>query len=203
MILAVSCFKQKQTGFSLLEVVVAMLISSVIFIAMAKTYPLLSGQTLDLYRKYRLHYLINRNIYLMEKDIRRAGYCQDRKQCTGDPLVIGNKNTEFSGSCFIVTFDLNLNNRWEKPEHIESEFFGYRLNNRVIEWKRGAADCQGMGWEKLFDPKEIVIDDFHLEKSTAKGGLIFITLSMSAHWLKSPSIVHRHQATIWLRNIRE
>ncbi|WP_340617371.1 prepilin peptidase-dependent protein [Xenorhabdus entomophaga] len=197
------CFKQKQAGFSLLEIMVAMLISSVIFIAMTKTYPVLSGQVFDLYRKYRLHYLVNRTVYLMEKDIRRAGYCQDKKQCEGEPLVIKNKNTEPASSCFIVAFDLNLNNRWEKPDHIESEFFGYRLNNRALEWKRGVDNCQENGWERLFDPKEIVIDAFHLEKSQAKKGLIFVTLSIQAHWLKSSSIAYHHQTTIRLRNVRE
>ncbi|WP_274724825.1 prepilin-type N-terminal cleavage/methylation domain-containing protein [Xenorhabdus bovienii] len=49
MTLAIPLLKRKQTGFSLLEVMVAMLISSVIFIAMTKTYPVLSGQILDLY----------------------------------------------------------------------------------------------------------------------------------------------------------
>ncbi|SFN45306.1 prepilin peptidase-dependent protein [Xenorhabdus japonica] len=203
MILTIFCFKPKQEGFSLLEIMIALLISSVIFIAMTKTYPVISGQILDLYRKYRLHYLVNRTAYLMEKDIRRAGYCQEKKQCEGDPLVIKNKNTEAANSCFIAAFDLNLNNRWEKPDHIESEFFGYRLNNRTLEWKRGVGDCQEGGWERLFDPKEIVIDAFHLEKSRIKNGVIFITLSINAHWLKSSSIVYRHQATIRLRNIRE
>ncbi len=203
MTLTIFCFKQKQAGFSLLEIVIALLISSVIFMAMTKTYPALSSQILDLYRKYRLHYLVNRVSHLMEKDIRRAGYCQERKQCEGAPLVIKNKHAETENSCFIVAFDLNLNNRWEKPGHIESEFFGYRLNNRTLEWKRGAGDCQESGWERLFDPKEIVIDTFHLEKSRTKGEIIFITLSMEGHWLKSSSIVHRQQTTIRLRNIRE
>ncbi|MBD1229098.1 prepilin peptidase-dependent protein [Xenorhabdus griffiniae] len=203
MILTIFCCKQKQAGFSLLEIMVALLISSVIFIAMTKTYPVLSGQILDLYRKYRLHYLVNRTAHLLEKDIRRAGYCRDREKCKGDPLIISNKNTEMTNSCFIVAFDLNLNNQWEKPGHIESEFFGYRLNNRALEWGRGAGDCQESGWERLFDPKEIAIDAFHLEKSQAKGGVIFVTLSIDAHWLKSPSIVYRHQATIRLRNIRK
>ncbi|PHM23245.1 prepilin peptidase-dependent protein [Xenorhabdus ehlersii] len=203
MTLTIFCCKQKQAGFSLLEIMVALLISSVIFVAMTKTYPVLSGQILDLYRKYRLHYLVNRTAYLMEKDIRRAGYCRDREQCEGDPLIINNKNREITNSCFIVAFDLNLNNQWEKPGHIESEFFGYRLNNRALEWGRGVGDCQESGWERLFDPKEIVIDVFHLEKSQAKDGVIFVTLSIDAHWLKSPVIVYRHQATIRLRNIRK
>ncbi|WP_338803831.1 prepilin peptidase-dependent protein [Xenorhabdus griffiniae] len=203
MILTNFCHKKTQAGFSLLEIMVALLISSVIFIAMTKTYPVLSGQILDLYRKYRLHYLVNRTAHLLEKDIRRAGYCRDREKCKGDPLIISNKNTEMTNSCFIVAFDLNLNNQWEKSGHIESEFFGYRLNNRALEWGRGAGDCQESGWERLFDPKEIAIDAFHLEKSQAKGGVIFVTLSIDAHWLKSPSIVYRHQATIRLRNIRK
>ncbi|PHM72135.1 prepilin peptidase-dependent protein [Xenorhabdus kozodoii] len=203
MILTLFGCKQKQAGFSLLEIMVALLISSVIFVAMTKTYPVLSSQTLDLYRKYRLHYLVNRTTYLMEKEIRRAGYCRERKQCEGNPFIINSKNREVADSCFIVAFDLNLNNQWEKPDHIESEFFGYRLNNRALEWKRGAEDCQESGWERLFDPKEIVIDTFHLEKSRAKDDMIFVTLSIGAHWLKSPSVVYRHQATIRLRNIRE
>ncbi|PHM39894.1 peptidase [Xenorhabdus mauleonii] len=197
------CFRKKQAGYSLLEIIIAMLISSVIFIAMTKTYPVLSNQVLDLYRKYRLNYLVNRTVHLMEKDIRRAGYCQNIKLCEGAPLIIKNKNTEPDNSCIIVAFDLNLNDRWEKPEHIESEFFGYRLNKRALEWKRGAAHCQENGWERLFDPNEIVVDAFRLEKALAKGGEVFITLSIVTHWVKSPSVVHRHRTAIRLRNIRE
>ncbi|MDX7987101.1 prepilin peptidase-dependent protein [Xenorhabdus sp. 12] len=197
------CCKKKQAGYSLLEIIIAMLISSVIFIAMTKTYPVLSNQVLELYRKYRLNYLVNRTVHLMEKDIRRAGYCQNIKLCEGESLVIKNKNTEPANSCIIVAFDLNLNDRWEKPEHTESEFFGYRLNNRALEWKRGAANCQESGWERLFDPKEVVVDTFRFEKSQAKGGGVFITLFIATHWLKSPSVLHRQRTVIRLRNIRE
>ncbi|WP_426575815.1 prepilin peptidase-dependent protein [Xenorhabdus stockiae] len=200
---AIGYYRQKESGFSLLEVLVAMLVGSVIFIAMAKTYPVLSSQILDLYRQYRLHYLINRVAHMMEKDLRRAGYCLDRKQCKGEPLVIQNKQAESTNSCFISAFDLNLNNRWEEPEHAASEFFGYRLNNRILEWKRGAVNCQDNGWERLFDPKEVNIDKFHLEQSRSLHGVIFITLSIKASWVKSPSIIHHHRTTIRLRNIRK
>ncbi|CDL79403.1 prepilin peptidase-dependent protein [Xenorhabdus cabanillasii] len=198
-----NCFRENQSGFSLLEVLVAMLIGSVIFIAMAKSYPVLSGQILDLYRQYRLHYLVNRVAHMMEKDLRRAGYCQDSKWCKGEALVIQNKNTEATNSCFIVAFDLNLNNQWEEPEHTASEFFGYRLNNRALEWKRGAGNCQENNWERLFDPKEITIDAFHLEKSQSENRLIFITLSIKASWVKSPSVAYHYQTTVRLRNIRK
>ncbi|MDR0217354.1 MAG: prepilin peptidase-dependent protein [Enterobacteriaceae bacterium] len=196
-------FRQKQAGFSLLEVLVAMLIGSVLFIAMAKTYPVLSVQILDLYHQYRLHYLVNRVAHMMEKDLRRAGYCLDNKQCRGEPLVIQNKNEEPAHSCFIVAFDLNLNNRWEEPEHITPEFFGYRLNNQALEWKRGAGNCQESGWERLFDPNEVMIKAFHLEKSPLKNGQVFIALSIKAGWVKSSSVVHHYQTTIRLRNIRK
>ncbi|PHM66511.1 peptidase [Xenorhabdus stockiae] len=200
---AIGYCRQKQSGFSLLEVLVAMLVGSVIFIAMAKTYPVLSSQILDLYRQYRLHYLVNRVVHMMEKDLRRAGYCLNRKQCKGEPLVIQNKQAESINSCFIIAFDLNLNNRWEEPEHAASEFFGYRLNNRILEWKRGAVNCQDNGWERLFDPKEVNIDKFHLEQSRSPHGVIFITLSIKASWVKSPSIIHHYRTTIRLRNIRK
>ncbi|QXF32351.1 peptidase [Photorhabdus luminescens] len=191
---------KNQSGMTLLEVIVAMAIGSIILLAIAKSYPILTKQIMELYQRYRLGYFIKQTLHIIEKDIRRAGYCQH--YCDGKPIVISNKSDESEDSCLIIAYDLNTNNQWEPPEHSESEFFGYRLSNKSVEWKRGAGNCQESGWERLFDPNEIVVDSFKAEKLPAKDGLVFIKLTLIAHWFKHPSINYQYQSVIRLRNIR-
>ncbi|OCQ50775.1 hypothetical protein Ppb6_03872 [Photorhabdus australis subsp. thailandensis] len=192
---------KKQTGMTLLEVIVAMAIGSIILMAIAKSYPVFTRQIMELYQRYRLAYFVKQTLHIIEKDIRRAGYCQH--YCDGNPIFINNKSDESENSCLIIAYDLNINNRWERPEHSESEFFGYRLSNKSVEWKRGAGNCQENGWERLFDPNEIGIDSFTIEKLRTNDGLVFIKLMLIARWFKHPSINYQYQAVIRLRNIRE
>ncbi|WP_036769038.1 prepilin peptidase-dependent protein [Photorhabdus australis] len=192
---------KKQTGMTLLEVIVAMAIGSIILMAIAKSYPVFTRQIMELYQRYRLAYFVKQTLHIIEKDIRRAGYCQH--YCDGNPIFINNKSDESENSCLIIAYDLNINNRWELPEHSESEFFGYRLSNKSVEWKRGAGNCQENGWERLFDPNEIGIDSFTIEKLRTNDGLVFIKLMLIARWFKHPSINYQYQAVIRLRNIRE
>lgn len=154
----------RSQGFSLLEVVVAIAIGGMMMLAIAETYPRLLQQNQTIYRRYRLEQAMRQGLFSLQKDLRRAGFSFDM---TGSlPVIISHHQSESAASCVIIRYDFNRNGKIELTGS-EADSFAYRLHQGALEHFRGGADCQGSGWEKLFDPSEIVITDFKVEQHVA------------------------------------
>lgn len=174
-------------GFTLPEVMLAMTFGSLIALAAAKTLPILSQQTVDAGRHYRLELVLRQLAFGIEKDLRRSGFCAG--QCQGQPLFIGNAAGEAPGSCVIVAYDLNRNGRWENAE--DAEYFGYRLRAGALEGQRGVTQCSGSGWERLLDQEEVQIDTFTVSQITVNQGHSLVLFSLSGRSTVRDNIQHR------------
>ncbi|WP_174848573.1 prepilin peptidase-dependent protein [Yersinia artesiana] len=156
-------FSQKyRAGFTLPEMMLALSIGSMIIMAATQVFPQLHKQISILQQHYHLELALSQIMAALEKDLRRAGFCHG--ECQGKAITTASYPNEASNSCLIVAYDLNRNGRWEGEKHQESEYFGYRLRNKALEGQRGALNCSGSGWEKLFDPKEITITHFSVNR---------------------------------------
>lgn len=164
-----------EQGFTLPEVMLAMTFGSLIALAAAKTLPVLSQQTADAGRHYRLELVLRQLAFGIEKDLRRSGFCAG--DCQGQPLAIGNAAGEAPGSCVIVAYDLNRNGRWEKAG--DAEYFGFRLRAGALEGQRGVTQCSGPGWERLLDQEEVLIDSFSVKPIAGNEGRSVVLLSLS------------------------
>lgn len=160
----------KTSGFSLLEVVVAMAVGSVLMMSVGRFLPLLQGESLRLQQRAQLRQELQQIMMTLEKAARRAGYCNG--QCSGSGLTIG-----MQGRCLLVRWDENSNGKWEGPGHDESETYGYRLRQQQIEMQRGVTSCDGEGWEKLTDPAFLRIENFQVQQ---EGRLIKMQLGARA-----------------------
>lgn len=154
-------FSQKYSaGFTLPEMMLALSVGSMIIMAATQVFPQLHKQISILQQHYHLELALSQVMAALEKDLRRAGFCHG--QCQGEAITTQQYPGEAANSCLIVAYDLNRNGRWEGENHQESEYFGYRLRNKALESQRGALDCSGNGWEKLFDAQNITITHFSI-----------------------------------------
>lgn len=183
-----SVTKERQKGFTLPEVMMALSIGSMLMLSSAQLYPLLRQRSQSLSRHFQLDQLLRSTVFNIEKDLQRAGFCNG--QCAGSALQLGRSDGEAANSCVITTYDLNRNGRWEPPGSSESEYFGYRLRNGGIETQRGIAGCSGNGWEKLLDPAEVKVTEFKITTVPAPNRRPLFAIRIVAHWSDAPAI-HR------------
>ncbi|WP_428943940.1 prepilin peptidase-dependent protein [Pantoea sp. FN060301] len=146
----------RQAGFSLVEMLVAMAIGSILLLGTARMLPQIQQHNLRSLMQFQLHEEMQQIMSILEKAVRRAGYCNGA--CEGTGLMLrGTAET-----CLLVSWDDNSNGKWEGAGAAESEKYGFRLRDGSLETQRGVDNCQGGGWEKLNDPATIVIKDFQI-----------------------------------------
>lgn len=146
----------KQGGFSLMEMLIALAVSSVLLVGAARVLPALQRHNLQTLMRFQLHEEIQLMMATLQKAVIRAGYCKG--ECAGGA---GLRIAE-SGRCFLVRWDENSNGRWEGTGSAESDFYGYRFRQGSLETQRGVDSCEGSGWEKLNDPATVILSDFQI-----------------------------------------
>ncbi len=149
----------------------------------AQSYLSLRRNINSLYQHHRLDQVIHHALSVIEKDLRRAGYCNGNK-CQGKSVT-----TNPDGSCIIVAYDLNHNDEWEKTGESEgTDYFGYRLEKDILERSRNSIDCKDGLWNALLDPEEIVVSHFLIKQRKAGTGKSLFALQLAAHWKKHPKV---------------
>lgn len=160
-----------ERGFSLLEMLIAMAISSILLLSSARFLPALQREILRNTRQLVLEDEIWQRVYTVAKHLQRAGYC--RGNCVGEGLVISAK-----GDCVIARWDANSNGVWESSPVKEADSIGFRLQDKVLETVRGATVCTGKGWEKMTDPATMKIEAFQVERLNYSGYSPLLTLRL-------------------------
>lgn len=179
--------RSKQQGFTLFEVLISLLLSSIILLGVEKLLPQLIMQVRGIEQRQHLRQEIQRLLRVLEKAIRRAGYCFGER-CLGPGLTISEQ-----GRCLLLRWDDNHNGVWEGPELSNSDYFGFRHRMGAIETKRGATDCYSQQWLRLNEPERINITHFVAQSF---GSRIEISLSAQAgnYSLSRKHIVNRENS---------
>ncbi|ORM66632.1 prepilin peptidase-dependent protein [Pantoea rwandensis] len=150
-----------ESGFSLLEMLIAMAVGAILMVSVGRFLPLLLAQNLQLQQRVQLQQELQQLSHTLQKALQRAGYC--RGQCSGPALTLA-----AGGSCLLLRWDENSNGRWEGVASSDSDYYGYRLRNGQIEMQRGVDNCSGSGWERMTDPAFLSIDIFRLERQNKR-----------------------------------
>ncbi len=172
----------KRARFSLLEVLIAMAISSVLLLGAARFLPALQRESLTSTRKLALEDEIWLRVFTVAKHLQRAGYCHG--SCTGEGLEIVGQD-----DCIIVQWDANSNGIWDREPVKESDQIGFRLKEHVLETLRGATSCEGKGWDKVTNPDAIIIDTFQVVRQDVSGFSPVLTVNMRAASKSEPQTV--------------
>ena len=146
-----------QTGFTLLETLIAMALSSIVLLGAGRLFPALQRGVLLQYQKENLRESLWQLAFGIGKHLQRAGYCHGVCKGKGLTLLKG-------GECALVQWDINSNGQWEPSGHAEAEATGFRLQNGSLETLKGAAACEGSGWEKITDPDLVAINHFSVTR---------------------------------------
>lgn len=170
-----------QQGFTLLETLIAMALSSIVLLGAGRLFPVLQRAVLQQYQKETVQESLWQLAFSLGKQLQRAGYCHGN--CTGQGLVLSK-----GGECILLQWDSNSNGRWEPASHAQTEQTGFRLNGTDLEALRGATRCEGSGWEKLSDPATMVIQKFTVTRLArqAMSSLLIIDLAAASKSGRNP-----------------
>lgn len=162
----------KIKGFSLVEVLIAMAIGSVLLLSTARFMPSLQRTAIGQTQRQALEEEVWQRLFTVARHLQRAGFC--RGECAGEGLTI-------EPQCVLTRWDSNLNGLWETSPAANAETTGFRLQNGVLETLRGAESCAGKGWEKMTDPNFIVMETLSIHRQNIAGFAPEFILELSAH----------------------
>lgn len=161
-------------GFSLLEVLIAMAISSVLLLGASRFLPALQRGVLAQTQQQTLEEELWQRLFTVAKHLQRAGYCGD-DDCGGEALQIAQQ-----GQCVIAHWDGDSNGIWQTSPADEADSIGFRLQSGVLETLRGATTCEGKGWDKMTDPAALAVTHFQVVRRLLSGFPPELTIVLSA-----------------------
>ncbi|ELY2495421.1 prepilin peptidase-dependent protein [Cronobacter muytjensii] len=167
----------KEKGFSLLEVLITLGISSILLTGAARLLPALQLGVLRQAQQTLLQEELWQLAFTIGKQIQRAGYCNGI--CQGKALQLNG-----DGSCVVVQWDANSNGRFEGAPSADAEQTGWRLRDGSLETHRGAISCEGKGWEKITNPAMVRIDRFEVQEKRRPGYVSLFLIKLSATVLR-------------------
>lgn len=161
-------------GFSLLEVLIAMAVSSILLLGASRFLPALQLGIMQQMHQQTLEDDLWQQVFTVAKHLQRAGFCAG-ESCSGAPLYLA-----ASGECLIARWDGNANGRWEVSPMEEADSIGFRLKLGVLETQRGAQNCEGGGWHKMSDPTMVTVTRFRVTQARQSGFPPEFVISLSA-----------------------
>lgn len=159
--------QQKQRGASLVELMIAMVlgIASLSMLASVTGYGV--GTNANLLSQSRLTEELRAALFLIKREVRRAGINGDALERVQDPvanpsnfansIVLGAYPGEDASSCILFTYDSNLDGVLDVGGTNES--YGFRLRDGAIEVRQAGAGCEEDGWQDLTDSQMIEITE--------------------------------------------
>lgn len=172
-----------KTGFTLLEMLLCLILTSLLMMIIMAFYPKLQTDTIQFYQQYRLQETINQTLSGLIKDIKRAGFLANHLDNLKKTAILIEDNNQ----CIIIRYDLHRSGEWREDKHNlnSSDIFVYRYANNNVVYRLGIPHCYGQGWEKLFDNNEVDVTLFEIYQRVH-----FIEIRLTAQIKGNHSITH-------------
>lgn len=163
-----------QRGASLVELMIAMLLglTSLSMLASVAGYGI--GTNANLLRQSRLTEEMRAALFLIKREVRRAGFNGNARQRVQDAvtspsdfaasIVVGAFPGEPPDSCILFSYDINLNGMAD--ENNPNERLGFRLKDGAIEVRQAGAACDEPGWQDLTDSQVVEITNLSFSLAT-------------------------------------
>lgn len=150
-------------GFSLLEVLIAMAIGSILSLGASRFLPALQRGVLAQMQQQTLEDDLWQALFTIGKHLQRAGYCASER-CGGEAV-----ETSRQGQCVIIRWDGDSDGVWQTTPADAADSIGFRRQSGVLETLRGAVSCEGKGWDKMTDPAMVTVTDFQVTRHALSG----------------------------------
>lgn len=143
---------KKQSGYSLIEIMIALLIGLIIVAAIITLYANTIRGSSDTLRSARLNHDLESAMSLMVNDIRRAGYWGGAiagSDSRDNPFTIDTANIQIpAAGCILYTYDA------DGDEAVDSnEYYGFKLEGTNIRMRKSGATTAADGCSSS-DPNE-------------------------------------------------
>ncbi|WP_262966745.1 prepilin-type N-terminal cleavage/methylation domain-containing protein [Methylobacter psychrophilus] len=139
---------KKQDGYSLIEIMIALLLGLIILAATLTIYITTIRGSSDLVKSARLNHDLDSSLALMINDIRRAGYWGGAivgSDSRANPFTQAATDLQFPlTDCVLYTYDADADGTVDTDE-----YYGFRLSGGNIQMRSSNIDCAANGWNTL------------------------------------------------------
>lgn len=161
---------KKQAGFTLIEIMIALVIGLIVVAATVNIYVATAKSSTDTIRAARLNHDLEAVMTMMINDIRRSGYWGGalmEVDSRDNPFTAATTNIQIpSTSCILYTYDANGDGAQtpaDLTDDVDSnEYYGFKLNGSQVEMRKtgtttSSADCSDGTWEKFTESSQLTI----------------------------------------------
>lgn len=158
---------KKQTGFTLIEIMISLLIGLVILTATIGMYVNTVTGSTDTIKSARLNYDLESVMLLMVNDLARAGYwggATSGANSSTNPFTIGTANIQTpTAACILYSYDAPSASAANGDGTVnDGEYYGFKLQSGAISIRssdtaEATTDCTGTGWSALTVPQDVNI----------------------------------------------
>lgn len=158
---------KKQTGFTLIEIMISLLIGLIVLGATISMYVNTIEGSTNTVKSARLNYDLESVILLMVNDIARAGYwggATSGANSSANPFTTGAANMQMpTAACILYSYDAPETSALNGNGAVNNgEYYGFKLQSGTISIRTSdtaetTADCTGSGWSALTVPQDVNI----------------------------------------------
>jgi prepilin peptidase dependent protein B len=165
---------KKQTGFTLIEIMIALVVGLIVVAATISIYVATTKSSSDTIKATRLNHDLEAVMTMMINDIRRSGYWGGaliEVDSRDNPFTAATTNIQIpTASCILYTYDANnsgANTPNDLTDDVEAnEYYGFKLENSSIKMRKtgaantttAAAGCNAStDWEEFVDSNQLTI----------------------------------------------
>jgi len=165
---------KEQKGFSLIELMLAMVLGLIVIGGVLSIYISTIKSSSDVVKSTRLNYDLDSAMQFMVNDIRRDGYWGGAvagSVASKNPfggIQIGKKTGEADSGCILYTYDADSsgsNTLDDQGDDLElNEFYGFRHNGTGIDIRSSVTDAANSGcdqgsWEGVVDTNKVIVSE--------------------------------------------
>lgn len=159
---------KKQTGFTLIEIMIALLIGLIVIGATINIYIATVGSSSNIIKSARLNHDLEAVMTLMVNDIKRAGYWGGaivEADSRDNPFTAATANIQIpANTCILYSYDANSSGALTPTvltDDVDAdEYYGFKFTNNSIQMRKTGtttADCTDGTWEEFIDGRQLRI----------------------------------------------
>lgn len=150
---------KKQTGFTLIEMMIALVLGLIVLGATINIYIATVGSSSNLIKSARLNHDLESVMTLMLNDIKRAGYWSGATVAADsrtNPFTAATTNIQIpANTCVLYSYDADGDGIVDS-----NEYYGFQFTNNSIQMRKTGtttATCTDGTWEEFIDGNQLTI----------------------------------------------